>query len=228
MEGGYPVQLSFFIEGQRTFNTIGIANNRFHGSLSAPMIITTSCLEKLNIPKNVDKWFAMIINESACGLDRAMQNITNLGADFVFYYYKEWSDDIFSMKNKNIAIDDVTYSLVEKNNIIETGIKSNILLIKSQADMFILFITCIMLGFLLYRIFRWSYNKYETYLKNKLYSAYSGDGDEMCTICIEEIKDGEIIRTLKCKHIFHKMCIDEWFKKKEVCPNCNLTEPLLH
>jgi hypothetical protein len=228
---GYPVQLSFFIEGQRTFNTIGMANNIFHDSLSAPMLITTSCLENLNIP-STERWFGMVIKETECQLDIALKNITNLGASIAFYYGENWSHDIFLMRNKNIAIDDITYGIVEKYNLIETVIIP-ISQDTRRMDIFLLMVSFIMFGYMLYKFVMWSYNNYT---KNKLYfktSKYSGNGDEeVCTICIEEFKDGENIRTLRCKHIFHKKCIDEWFEKKEICPNCNqpalLTEPLLH
>jgi hypothetical protein len=231
---GYPVELSFFIEGQRTFNTVGMANNVFYDSLSAPMVITTSCLENLIIP-STEIWFGMIIKDTECQFDIAVQNIINLGASVAFYYDKNWSQDIFSMKNKNIAIDNVTYGIVEKNSIIQTGIQSNGIFVQGPSGiLFVVSVSCIMFGFVLYRMVVWTYNKIKTYNKNKKYlktSAYSGDGGESCTICIEEFSPGEIVRTLQCKHIFHKTCIDEWFEKKEVCPNCNqpaLTEPLLH
>lgn len=232
---GYPVKLSFFIEGQRTFHTVGMANNVFHDSVTAPMVITTSCLENLIIP-STERWFGMIIKETGCQIDIAVQKITNLGASVAFYYDKDWSHDIYFIRNKNIAIDDVTYHIVEKHSVIETGIKTNMPVIQTQAEMFLFLFSCIMFGFALYRAVVWIYDKLKTYNRNKKYlkiSAYSGDdGDELCTICIEEFKSGEIIRTLQCKHFFHKKCIDEWFEKKYVCPNCNqpvsLTDPLLH
>jgi hypothetical protein len=40
---------------------------------------------------------------------------------------------------------------------------------------------------------------------------------ENCTICLEEPED---CSQLKCGHIYHKECINEWFKKKKTCPNC--------
>lgn len=42
-----------------------------------------------------------------------------------------------------------------------------------------------------------------------------------CSICIDPFLAGEYQRTLKCKHIFHKKCIDKWIKKdKNECPMC--------
>ena len=45
--------------------------------------------------------------------------------------------------------------------------------------------------------------------------------DDECTICIEPLRD-KTVRTLHCKHIFHKHCIDKWiFSNHNSCPNCN-------
>ena len=42
-------------------------------------------------------------------------------------------------------------------------------------------------------------------------------GDIECCICYEEIVEGKM---LSCGHIYHKECIDEWFKEKRICPYC--------
>ena len=45
--------------------------------------------------------------------------------------------------------------------------------------------------------------------------------DLQCPICIENFCVGEYHKTLNCKHIFHKRCIDRWFKKDHSdCPMC--------
>lgn len=42
-----------------------------------------------------------------------------------------------------------------------------------------------------------------------------------CAICINEFKNNDLIRDIKCKHIFHKECIDKWLKEESYkCPNC--------
>lgn len=38
-----------------------------------------------------------------------------------------------------------------------------------------------------------------------------------CSICLDTISVGE---TLKCKHRFHKNCIDKWKISNNTCPNC--------
>lgn len=41
-----------------------------------------------------------------------------------------------------------------------------------------------------------------------------------CSICMNDYKIFTKIRKLKCKHIFHVKCIDEWLLIKNSCPNC--------
>ncbi|XP_002130597.2 E3 ubiquitin-protein ligase ZNRF1 [Ciona intestinalis] len=39
-----------------------------------------------------------------------------------------------------------------------------------------------------------------------------------CAICFEDLEEGESIARLPCLCIYHKGCIDEWFKKSQTCP----------
>uniref|UniRef100_A0A0N5AGR8 RING-type E3 ubiquitin transferase n=1 Tax=Syphacia muris TaxID=451379 RepID=A0A0N5AGR8_9BILA len=39
-----------------------------------------------------------------------------------------------------------------------------------------------------------------------------------CAICLEEMVAGDIIARLECFCIYHKHCIDEWFRIKNCCP----------
>ncbi len=42
-----------------------------------------------------------------------------------------------------------------------------------------------------------------------------------CPICIENFSLGEYHKTLNCQHVFHKKCIDRWFKRDHSdCPMC--------
>ncbi|XP_078167271.1 receptor homology region, transmembrane domain- and RING domain-containing protein 1-like [Carex rostrata] len=44
---------------------------------------------------------------------------------------------------------------------------------------------------------------------------------ETCAICLEEYKDGEMLRVLPCKHEFHLECVDSWLTKwGTFCPVC--------
>ncbi|EGZ30747.1 hypothetical protein PHYSODRAFT_295425 [Phytophthora sojae] len=48
----------------------------------------------------------------------------------------------------------------------------------------------------------------------------STENDDVCPICLIEFEDGEDVRNLPCKHIFHVACIDEWLKRNTSCPMC--------
>lgn len=42
-----------------------------------------------------------------------------------------------------------------------------------------------------------------------------------CSICQEDFRLGEEYRRLPCLHISHTACIDEWLRRKELCPLCH-------
>ena len=42
-----------------------------------------------------------------------------------------------------------------------------------------------------------------------------------CSICCEDIKNGEhIIKLIGCGHVFHRNCLELWLERKPLCPNC--------
>lgn len=45
---------------------------------------------------------------------------------------------------------------------------------------------------------------------------------DICNICHNEFQSGQFKKHLKCNHVFHNKCIDEWLKIKPNCPNCRL------
>eukprot|EP00554_Chaetoceros_debilis_P006450 CAMPEP_0194077754 /NCGR_PEP_ID=MMETSP0149-20130528/4326_1 /TAXON_ID=122233 /ORGANISM="Chaetoceros debilis, Strain MM31A-1" /LENGTH=507 /DNA_ID=CAMNT_0038758869 /DNA_START=188 /DNA_END=1711 /DNA_ORIENTATION=+ len=59
--------------------------------------------------------------------------------------------------------------------------------------------------------------------------AYDDDSDDdsighhhgnKCSICLEEYKVGDMVRTIPCFHEFHAQCIDQWLQLKDTCPIC--------
>eukprot|EP00252_Welwitschia_mirabilis_P014100 TRINITY_DN31137_c0_g1_i1.p1 TRINITY_DN31137_c0_g1~~TRINITY_DN31137_c0_g1_i1.p1 ORF type:complete len:644 (+),score=147.98 TRINITY_DN31137_c0_g1_i1:132-2063(+) len=48
----------------------------------------------------------------------------------------------------------------------------------------------------------------------------SDSRDEICSICLETPKEGDIIRHLLCAHRFHQNCIDPWLSRQATCPVC--------
>lgn len=42
-----------------------------------------------------------------------------------------------------------------------------------------------------------------------------------CAVCLSPYEEGEEIRRLKCRHIFHKSCLDTWLRQDAAtCPLC--------
>nr|GMD13493.1 E3 ubiquitin-protein ligase RHA2B-like [Ipomoea batatas] len=42
-----------------------------------------------------------------------------------------------------------------------------------------------------------------------------------CAVCLCKIEEGEEVRDLKCKHIFHRACLDRWLGTGRItCPLC--------
>ena len=39
-----------------------------------------------------------------------------------------------------------------------------------------------------------------------------------CPVCLEEFKEASVVRYLKCKHFYHKQCIDTWLGENDSCP----------
>lgn len=45
--------------------------------------------------------------------------------------------------------------------------------------------------------------------------------DNICAICLQQITGNDVKELSFCsKHIFHKSCLNDWYKIKEECPKC--------
>ena len=45
--------------------------------------------------------------------------------------------------------------------------------------------------------------------------------EKKCSICLDDFNDKDLVYLLECKHLFHKICIDEWLTKYNYnCPIC--------
>jgi hypothetical protein len=47
--------------------------------------------------------------------------------------------------------------------------------------------------------------------------------ENVCSICLLDFCDGEEVRDLPCKHLFHKACVDSWLASEATCPLCRLS-----
>ncbi|KAJ6720461.1 TARGET OF ERK KINASE MPK-1 [Salix viminalis] len=55
---------------------------------------------------------------------------------------------------------------------------------------------------------------------NAIGSMKSSDDELTCSVCLEQVTVGEVIRTLPCLHQFHADCIDPWLRQQGTCPVC--------
>ncbi|GKU03537.1 ring finger protein [Fusarium langsethiae] len=46
------------------------------------------------------------------------------------------------------------------------------------------------------------------------------EGKAECTICIDEMKEGDMATFLPCSHWFHEECVTLWLKEHNTCPIC--------
>jgi hypothetical protein len=45
----------------------------------------------------------------------------------------------------------------------------------------------------------------------------------ICSICLSDYEEGELLRQLPCQHHFHQICIDHWIHLHPRCPLCKYT-----
>ena len=62
-------------------------------------------------------------------------------------------------------------------------------------------------------------------IETKTYKFEENENKELnCSICLGDFELEEEIVILSCKHEFHKLCAQEWFRenigKNQTCPNC--------
>ena len=44
--------------------------------------------------------------------------------------------------------------------------------------------------------------------------------NDKCTICLDNFRNSDEIRKIKCRHLFHKICIERWLENGNDCPLC--------
>ncbi|XP_057953134.1 E3 ubiquitin-protein ligase SDIR1-like [Malania oleifera] len=53
-------------------------------------------------------------------------------------------------------------------------------------------------------------------------STKNSEDELTCSICLEQVNRGELVRSLPCLHQFHSNCIDPWLRQQGTCPVCKL------
>ncbi|GJN08313.1 hypothetical protein PR202_ga26219 [Eleusine coracana subsp. coracana] len=46
------------------------------------------------------------------------------------------------------------------------------------------------------------------------------DDELTCSVCLEQVDAGDLLRSLPCLHQFHVNCIDPWLRQQGTCPVC--------
>ncbi|CBI31650.3 hypothetical protein AAG906_010927 [Vitis piasezkii] len=57
-------------------------------------------------------------------------------------------------------------------------------------------------------------------INNAVASTKAPDDELTCSVCLEQVNVGELIRSLPCLHQFHANCIDPWLRQQGTCPVC--------
>ena len=58
-------------------------------------------------------------------------------------------------------------------------------------------------------------------LPTRVYAKPRAGGTELtCAICLEDVAEGEVVRSLPCLHSYHGSCVDRWFEHSVECPVC--------
>ena len=60
--------------------------------------------------------------------------------------------------------------------------------------------------------------------ENETENTLDESSDFECSICLDDLDNGEENRILQCGHVFHKACVAEWLKNYYTCPYCRQCE----
>ena len=72
----------------------------------------------------------------------------------------------------------------------------------------------------------YNHHKVTKYLVNPMFNKienkkYTLNDSEKCPICHDIFHlEENISKIRKCRHIFHKTCLDQWLHVKKMCPMC--------
>lgn len=55
---------------------------------------------------------------------------------------------------------------------------------------------------------------------NAVGNSKASDDELTCSVCLEQVNVGDVLRSLPCLHQFHASCIDPWLRQQGTCPVC--------
>jgi len=93
-------------------------------------------------------------------------------------------------------------------------------IISSCVGLFILHGGIIIQKYIIKRKNKNLYIKQKLRINKKNFNIYK---NEICTICLDNLKQTDKCILLYCDHLYHKKCIKKWLYMDEYlrCPNCN-------
>ncbi|CAI0456063.1 unnamed protein product [Linum tenue] len=55
-------------------------------------------------------------------------------------------------------------------------------------------------------------------------AAGSSEESPECAVCLSKVEEGDQVRELSCRHVFHRVCLDRWCQSSFTrrCPTCPL------
>ncbi|CAI0560339.1 unnamed protein product, partial [Linum tenue] len=56
-------------------------------------------------------------------------------------------------------------------------------------------------------------------------AAGSSEDSPECAVCLSKVEEGDQVRELACRHVFHRVCLDRWCqssltRRRPTCPLC--------
>ncbi len=63
-------------------------------------------------------------------------------------------------------------------------------------------------------------NKSSDNIQDNIVDDDEEEEENLCTICMVDIEDGNRVGVLSCGHLFHADCLKEWIKRRNACPLC--------
>ena len=57
---------------------------------------------------------------------------------------------------------------------------------------------------------------------------FNSQDNNKCSICLENFDTQEFIAKTSCNHLFHKICLQNWYNKHNTCPICRFSSKYQH